>query len=63
MNKLILLFFYFPNNESLNKEYIIFYGKAKVFYIYHTFKILNDRLAAAFFADSGFEPSSFESSI
>jgi hypothetical protein len=28
MNKLILLFFYFPNNESLNKEYIIFYGKA-----------------------------------
>jgi hypothetical protein len=63
MNKLILFFFYFPNNESLNKEYIVFYGKAIVFYIYHTFKILNDWLAAAFLAESGFESSSFESSI
>jgi hypothetical protein len=39
MNKLILFFFYFPNNGSLNKEYIVFYEKAIVFYIYHTFKI------------------------
>jgi hypothetical protein len=62
MNKLIY-FFNVPNYGSLNKEYIVFYEKAIVFYIYHTFKILNDWLAAAYFAESGFEPPSFESLI
>ncbi len=57
MNKLIY-FFYFPNNGSLNKEYIVFYEKAIVFFIYHTFKILNDWLAAA---ESGFEPLPYKS--
>jgi hypothetical protein len=62
MNKLIF-FFNFPNNGSLNKEYIVFYEKAIFFYIYHTLKIPNDWLAAALFAESGFEPSSCESLI
>ncbi len=34
-----------------------------VFHIYHMFKILNDWIAAAFKAESGFEPSSFVSPI
>ena len=63
MNKLILLFFYFPNNGSLNKEYIVFYEKAIVFYINHTFKTLNDYLGADFIAECGFEPLSYESLI
>jgi hypothetical protein len=60
MNKsILLLFFYFPNNGSLYKVYIVFYEKAIVFNIYHTFKILNNYLSAAFLAESGFEPTHF----